>query len=154
MLDTNVYCRLLDDFTIEAIKKEAKNAEIILELAQSNVIEIITSEILLFEVNKIDEKEKRDFILLLIGSVERERTATTEITESLIRELLEFTNNVADSNHLAIASTANCEYFLTCDQEILKRTTMIERFLFERGYELNILNPVVFVKRIIDRNEN
>lgn len=60
---------------------------------------------------------------------------------SKVREIKEATElKLPDATHLACAVEAGCKYFITCDDEIIKKGKEIER-----QYGLKIYNPVDFI---------
>jgi len=54
MLNTNVYCRPLDDLTDKDVELEAKSAKELFDFAHSGMVVVITSEILFYEINFIE----------------------------------------------------------------------------------------------------
>ena len=57
--DTNVLCRPFDDQTIRRIRREAEAFERILEKIRSDEAAFITSDILVFEIQRIISPAKR-----------------------------------------------------------------------------------------------
>ena len=145
MLNTNVYCRPFDDKTDPEIQAESYYSERILELAEEKKIKIIASDILYAELTLIDDERKRDIILNEIESLAEKRiTASSEVHE-LAQELNSFISDYSDDLHIASAAVSGCECLVTCDKQLVKARSRIERFLLSKGYKLNILTPKEFI---------
>ena len=149
MLNTNVYCRPLDDLTDKNVELQAKCAKQIFGLANSERISIFTSEILFYEINLIDEKSKREVVFHLAKDVENRLIATDSDIEKLADELKVFIRDYADCLHMASAAVSGCSHLVTCDYELLKNAKIIERFLLKSNYKLNIINPIEFIHEVM-----
>jgi len=53
-----------------------------------------------------------------------------------------------DALHIASACNAKVDYFLTCDDELVKKADHICEILETKGYHLNIANPIDLVGMI------
>lgn len=107
---------------------------IIFMLIDSGAIEFVSSDVLLFENNSNPYPERRAFVNLCIQKVKQIQTIHEGI---LIRaqELEKQNIKGLDTLHLACAEELKAEYFLTCDDIILKRY----------NGSIKIQNPVDFV---------
>ena len=50
-----------------------------------------------------------------------------------------------DSLHLASACIGKADYFLTCDDQIIKNADSIEKISQTKGYKLKVRNPVKYM---------
>ncbi len=59
----------------------------------------------------------------------------------MVQEIKEATGvRLPDATHIACSIEAECKYFITCDDEIIKKRGVIERL-----YGLKVYNPVEFI---------
>ena len=149
MLNTNVYCRPLDDLTDQRVELEAKCAKQIFDFAESEKIKIFTSEILFYEINLIDDKSKREVVFHLAKNLENRLININSGIEKLADRLQAYVKDFADCLHMAAAAFSGCSHLITCDHELLKKAKIIERFLLKSNYKLNIINPIEFAQMVI-----
>ena len=149
MLNTNVYCRPLDDLTDKNVELQAKCAKQIFGLANSERISIFTSEILFYEINLIDDRGKREVVFHLAKNVEKQLITINSGIEKLADGLHAYIKDFADCLHMASAALSGCSHLVTCDHELLKKDKTIERFLLKSNYKLYIINPIEFVQTVI-----
>lgn len=57
-------------------------------------------------------------------------------------------NDYADCLHLALACVSNCNYFITCDDEIVEKDSVIESVVGRSGFTLKIRNPIDFLNEL------
>ena len=149
MLDTNVFCRPLDDLTDKNVELEAKCAKEIFDFARNKTITIFTSEILFYEINFIEEKDKRELVFHLAKNVDNRMIVINSDIETLADNLNAYVKDYADCLHISSAALSNCSYLVTCDRELLKKAKIIESFLLKSNHKLNIINPIEFVQKVI-----
>jgi len=149
-LDTNVYCRPLDNQTEKRIRAESKAFMEIAENALQGEIEIVSSDYVKYEIehiiNPFKRKDARGF----------ERTLSSEnITRSkqLITLAKELTSkcglNSLDALHLSAACLGEVNFFLTCDDQILERKSCIEKLATEKKYRLKVRNPINYLSETL-----
>lgn len=113
----------------------------ILSLADEAKIEIVGSDIVLFEASMIDDAEKRDAVFALIYKSVATFAETTEEVEKLAVELMNKCElDSMDAAHIATAIDNNADIFLTTDDEILRKRDCISKF------EIIVKNPADYVK--------
>jgi len=141
-LNTNVFCRPFDDLSQERILKEAMAANKIFIWAQAGLVEILASEANLTEIFLIKNMYKKDAVESLLLAVSANaiklESSTIELADTIWKENI--MSDYMDILHLSMASASNCEYFLTCDDEIIKKKKQLEKLV-----RCRILNPVDFV---------
>ncbi len=139
-LDTCVWCRPFDKPT-PRITKEAEALHKILSLADEAKIEIVGSDIVLFEASMIDDAEKRDVVFSLIHKSVATFAETREEVERLAVELMNKCElDGMDAAHIATAIDSSADIFLTTNDEILKKRDRISKF------EIIVKNPADYVK--------
>ena len=152
MLNTNVFCRPLDDLTDKNVEMEAKSAKQIFDLANSERISIFTSEILFYEIGFIEEKDKRELVFHLAKNVENRMIAIDSDVEMLADQIMAYMKDYADCLHIASAAVSNCSYLVTCDRELLRKAKTIESFLFKHNFKLHIINPIEVIRKVTEDN--
>ncbi len=148
MLDTNVYCRPLDDLTDKNVELEAKCAKEIFDLANKGMTLILTSEILFYEFDLIEEKDKRELVFHLAKNVEDRMIVIDFDIEKLADSIQTYVKDYGDCLHIASAASSNCGYLVTCDYELLKKAKIIESFLLKSNFKLNIISPIEFIQKV------
>jgi len=138
-LDTNVWCRPFDKLS-ERISKEVDAFFEILEEASSKRYTLTGSVVLDVEVGNIEEEEKKVAVEGLVSAFISQKVL--EVSESEQREIMRSTGlKIPDASHIACAIRGESEYFITCDDELLRRGKEIE----ER-YGIKVCNPIEFIR--------
>ncbi len=146
MLNTNVYGRPYDDLRQDKILKEALDSSHIFLLSTLKFIEIKSSDVLFAELNLIKDKPKRDIILSLIKHAAKERIKLNNKVIEIADGIFTILKDYMDSLHIAFAVVGNCQYFVTCDDEIINKVQKIESFLKNKDFNINIKSPSAFLK--------
>lgn len=146
-LDTNIYCRPLDNQKDRRIHTETEAFLEIVNAAEKGQIAIISSDYVKFEIEQIQDtlkkKDVRGFEMIL---------SKTNVTSS--RELIilaqEFVSKCRlgslDALHLATACIGKADFMLTCDDKIIDSTVCIEKLALAKGYRLKVRNPISYIK--------
>src|SRR5260370_28269337 len=123
-LDACSLQRPLDDRSQPRINIEAEAVLTILRLVESGDLELLSSEALVFEVDRMPDAERqaraRDMLKLasameLVDEIEAH-------ADDLVHEGL----RPLDALHVAFASRAKAEYFCTCDDRLLKKSKRLK----------------------------
>ena len=143
--DNCCYNRPYDDQKQIRISLEAQAKIFIQNAIKLGKIELATSYILVYENNKNPFPDSRktiaDFIneftsiFIDIDQVNEVILLAAEIMQTGIKEM--------DASHLACAIMADCDYFLTTDDRVLK---------FQSD-KIKVVNPIEFLK-VLEANEN
>lgn len=150
-LDTNVYCRPLDDQTDHRFRSESRAFTLLADAALRRQIIILSSDYVQFEIEKIaDPSERKD-----VRGFERALSSiSVTSSEGLVALATEFHSkcslNPLDTLHVSASCMGEAD-FLTCDDEILDRRIYIENLAAERGYRLKVWNPVNYLKEGLRR---
>lgn len=150
-LDTNVYCRPLDDQTDHRVRSESRAFALVADAALHQEIIIVSSDYVKFEIEKIADPMKRKDVRgfeRALGSVNM--TSNADLVALATEFHLKCSLNSLDALHVSASLLGEAD-FLTCDDEILAEKGCIENFAAERGYRLKVGNPVNYVKERLRR---
>lgn len=137
-LDTSVYNRPFDDQTQPRIWLETLAFALILQMIEAGSIQLITSSVLEYENNQNPFELRKNWV----ARCSRLASCHYKVDEDIRlrgQRLEQQGLKAIDALHVACAEGAGNEYFLTCDDRLL------------RHYEDNrlvVMNPVDFVVRI------
>jgi len=139
-LDNCCFNRPFDDQSNLRIRLEAEAKLKIQEETRNGMFELIWSYILDYENSKNPFKERREQI------AKWRKYAVEDVVESqevlgVARMLQEQGLKIIDSLHLACAIQASSDYFLTTDDGILKKATLIPR--------IKVTDPIGFIKEVL-----
>ncbi len=143
-LDTSVYNRPFDDQLQPRIWLETMAFFMILQLIEKQETDLITSSVLAFENSNNPFAERRRWVTNCLKLSEKNLSLNDVIRErasNLERQGIK----PIDALHLACAETGEAEYFLTCDDKIVKR--------YEEN-EMTALNPVGFILRVTEEEKS
>ncbi|MCK4392919.1 PIN domain-containing protein [Candidatus Bipolaricaulota bacterium] len=140
-LDTSVYNRPFDDLSQPRVWLEALAFAVILQMLESGSVKLVNSEVLEFENSRnpfLHRKAWVSFYLSLATDYQESNESIRKRAEGLENQGLA----PVDALHLACAEESKAEYFITCDDRIIKR--------YQRE-GLKVMNPVNFViSEVID----
>ncbi len=113
----------------------------ILRIAESGRLELLSSEVLRFEIDRIPNQYRK------VQATEMLKLAThvIELNDEIEAQADDFINSGVkplDALHLASASWANADYFCTCDDRLLKKRNTLNRFTTE------IVSPLQLVAEV------
>lgn len=133
-LDTNVYCRPLDDQSDKRIQMELHAFMEIADMALSGKIAIISSDYVKFEVEEILDSVKRKDVKGFEKTLSVANIASSERLIVLAREFSAKCDlNSLDALHVSSVCIGDADFLLTCDDEILHGKVCIERVSAEKG---------------------
>ncbi|QTA82062.1 PIN domain-containing protein [Desulfonema limicola] len=124
-LDNCSIQRPLDDRSQLRIAVESEIILNILALIESEKIDLLSSEILVYEANKISNIFRKEFTLKVLSK----RTEFAELDDMIENRSKEFTNSgikPVDALHLASAEKMEADFFCTCDDKFLKKAVKIK----------------------------
>ena len=119
-LDVCCWNRPFDDQSQTRVRLEAEAVLSVLEMAQPDEIEIFGSDIIDDELSQMPDNKWREKIELLLTLVSS-RVALTSAIEQRATELQKWNIASFDALHLASAESAHADYFLTTDDDLLRR---------------------------------
>ena len=115
------------------MRLEAEAVLSILELAGSGALEIIGSDIIDDELSQMPDNERREKVELFLALASSQVALTLAIEQRAI-ELQKWNIAPLDALHLASAESARADYFLTTDDDLLRRAK-------RAGLKVKIENP-------------
>ena len=119
-LDTCCFSRLTDDQSQARIRDEAEAMERILAEVSRGPLEMVASEALEDELNRIPKQERRIETTTILGLASVKAYVDDEVA-SRATELHELGYAVYDALHLAAAESVSSDVLLTTDDRFLKR---------------------------------
>ena len=140
-LDNSCFNRPFDDQKQLRIKLETEAKLNIQERIFQKEIELTWSYILDFE-NEANPFEQRK---LVIKGWKNYASVDTDETKEIVKKAESFHKmgiRSKDSIHLACAISMRCEYFLTTDDELIKKASGIN--------EIKITDPISFIKEVTE----
>ena len=142
-LDNCTFNRPFDDQTQIRIRLETEAKLYIQEKIQDGTLELAWSYILDYENKANPFEERRNVIQNWKASALIDVDANLEI---LIKanSLIEIGLRNKDALHLACSVAAKCDYFITTDDTILRKTVNFE--------EVKIIDPLNFIRSIFHDN--
>jgi len=146
-LDTNVYCRPLDDQEDKRIRAETEAFLKIVYLAEKGEIAIISSEYVKFEIELFKDPNRRKNIRGFEKTLSKiEVTGVNNLT-TMAKEIKAKCNlNPLDALHLAAACKGKADFLITCDDEILNKTYCLQTTAAKKGYRLKVRNPIHYIQ--------
>jgi predicted nucleic acid-binding protein len=119
-LDVCCLNRPFDDQSQTRVRLEAEAVLSILELAESDELEIVGSDIICDELSQMPDSERREKVEWLL-TLASSQIAMTSAIEQRATELQKWNIAPLDALHLASAENARADYFLTTDDDLLRR---------------------------------
>ncbi len=146
-LDTNVYNRPFDDQTQVRIRLETIATFAILQLIKSKELLLVWSFLLTYE-NSLNPSEDIKMEIEKLSSLASENVDSSEDIRKKAKEYELIGIKPRDAIHISCALNSGADYFVTCDDKILRKTDKL-------GLNLLILNPIDFIKEVEGvKNEN
>lgn len=146
-LDNCCYNRPYDDQSQLRISLETQAKLYIQELITSDRFELTSSYMLDYECSRNPHEMRRTTIRSFLDKntvVYLDEANYKEQVEELAKKITATGVKSADAIHTACAILANCDYFLTTDDRLLKY----------RSQQLEIIDPIEFIKRIGGKNDD
>ena len=146
-LDTNVYNRPYDDQTQVRIRLETIAIFAILQLIKSKELSLVWSFLLTYE-NSLNPSEDIKMEIEKLSSLASENVDPSEDIRKKAKDYELIGIKPRDAIHISCALNSGADYFVTCDDKILRKTDKL-------GLNLLILNPIDFIKEVEGvKNEN
>lgn len=130
--------RPFDDKSQPRIAVEAEAVLVILALCESGRLMLISSDALLFEIDRIPDLNRKNDALAILGIAKESIDLTTEI-ENMAVKLGASGLKPLDALHLAFASNSKVDYFCTCDDKFLKKAKSLS------GLNTKVVSPTELV---------
>jgi predicted nucleic acid-binding protein len=139
--DTNIYFRPFDNWLNTRIALEAEACLLFWNRVSSKQITCLSSVLIELEINKapsLKKKQVQKFLTLVSKSFHLDDNVK-ELSQILQKK---FRIPPYDAVHLAFALEGKVDIFITCDDDILKKSLRLEKWLESEGFHLLIMNPI------------
>jgi len=136
-LDNCCYNRPFDDQTNLRIRLEAEAKLAVQEMILAKTVEMAWSYVLDFE-NELNPFEERKTV---VRQWRTHATVDTDETQEIIEKaegLVEIGVKSKDALHLACAIILRCDYFLTTDEQLIKKAIRVA--------EIKVTDPITFMR--------
>jgi predicted nucleic acid-binding protein len=144
-LDACCLNRPFDDQLQTRGRLEAEAVLSILEMAEAGELEIIGCDIIDDELSQMPDNERREKVELFLALASSQVALTLAIEQRAI-ELQKWNIAPLDALHLASAESARADYFLTTDDDLLRRAK-------RAGLKVKIENPAKWlIQQTTDEN--
>jgi predicted nucleic acid-binding protein len=120
-LDTSSINRIFDDQSQPRIFLEASAMITVVAMIESKMFSLVSSEVLLFENSRNPFEERRIFVSSVLSYAKVIQTINPTLLHRA--QQIESSDSISgiDALHLACAEKLKCEYFITCDDKIIRR---------------------------------
>ena len=119
-LDSCCLQRPLDDQTQPRIKVETEAVLATLAAVQAGDMVLLNSEALEYELGRMPDEQRRNETVAMLA-LAKEHLEITDEAERLAESLESLGMRPMDAVHLALASTAQADFFTTCDDRLLRQ---------------------------------
>ncbi len=141
--DMNIFNRCFDDQSQLRIRLETAAIEGIFELAERRSLELLWSFMLDYE-NSLNPHEQRKEWAELLSGLCVDRIGPTPQILTMARALTRSAKIMPrDALHLACAEIGECDVFVTCDDDLIRR---LQRAKQSPRLKVKALNPVEFIR--------
>ena len=123
-LDNCCLQRPFDNQLHPRIRVETEAVFAILAAVQAREISLLSSEALIYEIQRIPDPDRRIEALSIL-TLAAEKLFITEEAESLALSFEQMGLHALDALHLALASIAKADFFCTCDDRLLNKAISI-----------------------------
>lgn len=139
-LDVNIYNRPFDDQMEVRIRLETIAIFSILQKIKSGDFGLLWSFMIDYE-NSLNPYDDVRVEIEMASSLANNMVTHDEIVYNMAKEFESKGIKPRDALHLACAVKGNVDYFLTCDDKLIKKVSTM-------GINLKIMNPIRFVEEM------
>jgi hypothetical protein len=140
-LDTCCLHRPLDDRSQLRIRLEAEAVLGILMEVEAGRLQMISSEVLVFEVRRNPHPQKQAFVSAIIDNC----SAEIRIDDQIERRAMSLQGEgfkAFDALHLACAEAGSVDYFCSCDDRLLKKAKL------QADLKIKTTSPLDFIEEL------
>jgi predicted nucleic acid-binding protein len=113
----------------------------VFELVESGAIDLISSEVLELELERIPISVRRRHALNLLVQA-AEVVMVTDLIEQRAKDFVSLHLKPFDALHLACAESVEADYFCTCDERLLRRSKLIQ------GLRTTVVSPLELAEEL------
>lgn len=148
--DMNVYNRVFDDQSQMRIRFEAMSIDILFELIEKGQYMLVWSFILEYE-NSRNPFIGRKAHIETVSSLCKEVVEPHKEIKAIAKSIMEKTSaRERDALHLACAIYNKCDYFITCDDRLIRTINNHKDLLKDLLDDIRLFNPIDFLRKEID----
>lgn len=141
-LDSCTIQRPLDDQTQPRIRVETEAVMAVLMAADAGDVVLLNSEALEYETARIPNAQRRTEAVAILA-LARERLEISDEAEALALILEDGGISPMDALHLALASTAQADCFVTCDDKLLRKASVLTNIHCRVVSVLNLFAEII-----------
>ena len=134
-LDNSVYNRPFDDQTQPRIWLETLALSLILQMIESEDLRLVSLAMVAYENSRNPFSERREWVNNCLGLAKHTKQVDEQI-RARAPELEKQGLRATDALHLACAEAAGVDYFLTCDDKVVRR--------YKAG-KIKVINPIELI---------
>nr|MDO8116889.1 PIN domain-containing protein [Candidatus Sigynarchaeota archaeon] len=135
-LDLCCYNRPFDDQDDDKIRLEAEAVKAIIKKAIKEDLIIVGSDVVEYEIDNINNLDRKDAVSLLCSTASESRGLNDEIV-ARARDIEKIGIDKLDALHIASAEKANADILFTVDDDLLKKYTNNRS-----KFHIQIFNPL------------
>lgn len=139
-LDMNIYNRPFDDQSQVRVRLETVAVFEILQMVKSGSLSLVWSFILEYE-NSLNPYDDIRMEIERISFLSSENVMSSEDIRKAARQYEKKGIKPRDALHIACAVKSNADYFLSCDDKVVRKADVL-------GTNLKIVNPVDFIREV------
>ena len=139
-LDTSALNRVFDDQSQPRIFLEASAMLLVLGLIEKQIISIVSSEVLVYENARNPYAERQIFVTSVLQKARAIQTLNDRLAKRA-QEIEAMGIKGLDALHLACAEQLKADYFVTCDDRIIRKYTGV----------VAAINPVELIMCILQQ---
>lgn len=144
-LDNCCLSRPFDDQSQLRVRHEADAVQIVLDLVTLGQCNLASSIISYAEASGIADGDRRANVLNLLSKADPPILVDDNVEAESVR-IQRYGIHEADALHLAAAEVGKADYFLTCDDDLIRKARAI-------GLSVKVLNPVQWIEEVIDAQD-
>ena len=141
--DVNIYNRCFDDQSQVRIRLETVAIEAILQFAEAGAFDLVWSFMLEYENSLNPHQDRKEWVELLSRLCTHRIGPSPRVLASARLLVKRAKIKPRDALHLACAEAGEADYFVTCDDDLIRR--------FERRRQTKLrvkaINPVEFIRK-------
>lgn len=148
--DMNIYNRIFDDQAQIRIRFESIAVDILFELIEKEHYTLLWSFILEYENSRNPYADRKSYIKS-ISTLCRQVIKPHLDIRMLAENITKKSNALEkDALHLACAVYSNCDYFITCDDKLIRTINRNQADLKEIIGDIKLYNPIDFLRKEMD----
>ncbi len=145
--DMNIYNRIFDDQSQVRIRFETLAINIIFELIEKGVYVLVWSYILDYENSRNTYNKRRLYIQSTSGLCREIVTPHDDIRLTAKKIAKDSNTKEKDALHMACAVYCGCDFFITCDDKLIKTIIRNQNKLDDTIRDIIVINPVDFLRK-------